>query len=441
MIQRQFGNCRHRCTLSSLLALTLVIVAGPVGAVTLDDFAVLSTLNSPLLATAQLRLGPDDEVGAALEARLASFAAHRDAGIEVGEVHRNLVATLEETGSDGTRQLRITTGSTRVTEPFLQFIVQLRWQNGGIERTATLLIDPPGYRLASSAPTDSTPEPDATASAPPPRGATQQRNEAEGRGALPRPGERYRVQVGDSLWTVAARIETAQPTSQTARMDRVFRSNPSAFFNQDPNRLKAGAILRIPTGAAMLEPPASSDSRPTQPAKDRAQAPAPAGAAHAQVETGGVLVVESKPEPGPGTPPPEPEQTRSLAGTSLPAGSAGTATPTTDRESLRTRIELQTAEIDRLRTRLLALQERMDALRANQGAGAPGTPGGLASPDAENRVVTIPSAAAAPATTERTPVPRLFFMGAPLILALLAVWAVVRARQRKRSTDFDFSDW
>ena len=95
MIQCLFGNCRPHRSLFSLLALTLATLAGPVGAITLGDFHVLSSLNSPLLATAPLRLDPSDGVGTALEARFASLAAHRDADIEVGEIHRNLVATLE----------------------------------------------------------------------------------------------------------------------------------------------------------------------------------------------------------------------------------------------------------------------------------------------------------------------------------------------------------
>ncbi len=443
MIQCLFGNCRPHRSLFSLLALTLATLAGPVGAITLGDFHVLSSLNSPLLATAPLRLDPSDGVGTALEARFASLAAHRDADIEVGEIHRNLVATLEA-GSDGALQLRITSGATRVTEPFLQFIVQLRWPSGGIERTTSLLIDPPGYRLAVSTPSDSSPVPAATASAPPVRETPQKQNQAERRGTAPQPGERYRVQVGDSLWTVAARIKTPEPTSQATRMDWVFRSNPSAFFNQDPNRLKAGAILSIPTDAAMLEPPASSDRRPPGRTEQSAQAmaPTPASETPAELETGGVLVVESNTGPGPRTPSPETERTRSFTDTSVRTGSAGAVGQVTGGEDLRARIELQTAEIERLRTRLVDLQERMDALLAHQSAGAQDTAGGHASQSNENRAVAIPSATAAPAaTTEQVPVPRLFFMGAPLILALLAAWAVVRSRQRKRANDFDFSDW
>jgi hypothetical protein len=75
---------------------------------------------------------------------------------------------------------------------------------------------------------------------------------------------RYTVQRGDSLSTIAARIQNRSVGLWPA-VNAIFAANPDAFINNDPNQLKSGSSLLIPDfdgNAAVVSPaePAASAS-------------------------------------------------------------------------------------------------------------------------------------------------------------------------------------
>ena len=57
---------------------------------------------------------------------------------------------------------------------------------------------------------------------------------------------RYQVQRGDSLSEIAARIQN-RPVGLWPAVNAIFEANPDSFTNNDPNNLKAGSWLLIPS--------------------------------------------------------------------------------------------------------------------------------------------------------------------------------------------------
>ena len=59
-------------------------------------------------------------------------------------------------------------------------------------------------------------------------------------------GDAHRVVVGDTLWNVSKRLRPRGSTILQT-MDALYSQNPSAFVAGDANKMKEGAILRLPS--------------------------------------------------------------------------------------------------------------------------------------------------------------------------------------------------
>ena len=59
-------------------------------------------------------------------------------------------------------------------------------------------------------------------------------------------GDQHKVVVGDTLWNVSKRLRPRGLTILQT-MDALYSENPSVFLNGDANRMKEGAILRLPS--------------------------------------------------------------------------------------------------------------------------------------------------------------------------------------------------
>ena len=66
------------------------------------------------------------------------------------------------------------------------------------------------------------------------------------------PSSQYLVEVGDSLSAIAMRLE-GRETNLQATMNAIFLANPDAFIDSDPNLIKAGTLLAIPSSAAVAD--------------------------------------------------------------------------------------------------------------------------------------------------------------------------------------------
>ncbi len=232
--------------------LALLLLPGMSFALGLGDVHLNSPLNAPLDAEIELvNTTPEDL--ATLDARLASKETFARYGLDWPPFMAGITVTRERSAS-GAEILRLRSIET-VTEPFLTLLVEANWARGRLVREYTVLLDPPVFAPNS-----------VTAQAPvaaPAVGA------AESSGQISRPVERapssagmpigggdsYDVQRGDSLSAIARRLSDSVGARTDQLMVAIYRGNAGAF-DGDMNRLRAGAVLRIPSSeeAAAISP-------------------------------------------------------------------------------------------------------------------------------------------------------------------------------------------
>lgn len=220
------------CT-SGALALVLTGWAQALG---LGEIYLHSALNEPLRAEiALVGAGGIDE--SQILTRLATPADFERAGIERNYELLDLHFAADFTSSS-TPLLRVTSQSP-VREPYLNFLLELRWPSGRLLREYTLLLDPPGIGVLAS--DVSPPQPHAHADVP---------SAADGLGDIAVGSGSHRVMSGETLWQIANRYASSGASVQ-AMEAAIHRLNPDAFRDGDVNRLLAGATLRLPTTASL----------------------------------------------------------------------------------------------------------------------------------------------------------------------------------------------
>ena len=255
------------------LASGSALYSGIASALGLGEITLHSALNQPLDADIELfQVGDlsEDEI----KVRLASEADFGRAGVERFYFLNDLrfVPML----SGGRSHIRVRSNKP-VREPYLNFIIEVARPGGNLLREYTVLIDPPG---SSAYAPQAAPEAQPTVSArrpEPPRPLPAAAN-----------GQRYQVQRGDSLWTIAGRLQAGGATaSREALMSDIHALNPQAFANNDPSQLRAGVQLTLPDSAAPAapaEPPAISQATSGPTAMETAPVPAESVEEPAQVQ-------------------------------------------------------------------------------------------------------------------------------------------------------------
>ncbi|MDC8011738.1 FimV/HubP family polar landmark protein [Tahibacter soli] len=249
------------------LAVALALAGSDALALGLGMIQVRSGLNEPLNAEIPVTGGPDET--ASLSVALAAAADFERVGLSRSRVQ----VPLEFTVAAGARGAVIkVTSKEPVRDPFLDFLIEVNWAKGKLLREYTVLLDPPtmapaikGSR-ASTAPVKETattaapsqslpaakpgkaPRPtksaEPVASAPPSTPPAEKPSRA---GASAGAGEYGPVAAGETLWEVAAATRPDDNVTLNQVMLALHRNNPSAFFKDNINSLKRGAILRVPS--------------------------------------------------------------------------------------------------------------------------------------------------------------------------------------------------
>jgi pilus assembly protein FimV len=315
------------------LALSLALALGSADALALGlgGIEVKSKMNEPLDAEISIVSATPTELEN-LQVRLASPEMFARVGLDrPALVSANLDFSLGE-NAQGQPVIRVTSAS-RLRDPFLNFLLEVEYGRGRLLREYTVLLDPPATTRISSAPSatpptasapppatapalpppeipapvapaPAAPAPQATAPAPPvappptrPAPVAAQpapaAAPAPARAPAPAPApaptpasaapDRVQVTGGQTLWSVAQQVRP-QGVNTNQAMLALQRANPDAFINGNINRLKTGAVLRIPSRdefAAMGTAEAESQVR-AQEASWRGQpAPQPVAAAPA----------------------------------------------------------------------------------------------------------------------------------------------------------------
>jgi len=266
-----------RFALTGIAAASACLLASQTWALGLGRLTVQSALGETLRAEIDVTSITAEEASS-LRLRVAPPDAYRAAGVEY-----NAALTSAQVQAvrrpDGRTVLRIT-GDRAVTEPFVDVIIEATWATGRLVREYTLLLDPPGARTAPPPPAPAvapviTPAPapaPATAPSLPPAPApvdsgapapalpstTTPAPRPMTRAPAPAPlasGDEYRVQRGDSLSRIAARVQKPG-VSLDQMLVSLYRANPDAFMGQNMNRLRSGVVLSVPSADAAGQVPA-----------------------------------------------------------------------------------------------------------------------------------------------------------------------------------------
>ncbi len=210
-----------------LFLVAAATVSTPAAALSLGSPQVYSVLGEPIDARLPIE---GSQPGATYTVRVASDVEFHRLGLVVPGWIRNITVTTEQ-GPDGRSYVRL---GSRVPmhEPLVSIVLELTWGGGRMLREVTLLFDPPSLRRSAPLPVPRSP-----AAMAPPRRVSPAR-------AAGQTGTRTRP--NDTLWGLAARLRPAG-VSQQSMMDALLRANPQAFVDGDPNRLRAGVALQVPS--------------------------------------------------------------------------------------------------------------------------------------------------------------------------------------------------
>lgn len=257
----------------------------PASALSLGRLSVQSALGETLKADIDVTsLTPDE--AANLRVKVAPPDAYRIAGVDYNPVLPSTSVTLQRR-ADGTPFLRITSDRP-VQEPFVDVILELSWSSGRLLREYTLLFDPPS---TAKVPAPTTPAAIAAAPAParasraepaqaPATAAADAASRAEARraaaasaaadaaskaaarrAAAPAPtpspapssdsaqtaeGSQYTVRPGDTLSGIATKLQVSG-VSLDQMLVGLYQGNSQAFAGNNMNRLRAGAVLNVPS--------------------------------------------------------------------------------------------------------------------------------------------------------------------------------------------------
>jgi pilus assembly protein FimV len=225
--------------LSMLLALALG--SSQTVALELGQIRVKSALGQPLVA--EIPVTPESPADLRnLSARLASDEDFLRAGITEGRTRVPLSFTIVN-GPGGSKLIRITS-TDAINDPYLDLLVQVDNAAGKSVREYTILLDPPGR--AAAPPPAATPAPSrraTPAAATAPRAAAQP---AATTGGSATPGSSITVQNGQTLSAIAQQVKPAGADLNQTLL-ALKQSNPGAFYRDNINALKSGAVLRVPT--------------------------------------------------------------------------------------------------------------------------------------------------------------------------------------------------
>ena len=277
-------------TLALAAALTFGFASPDAMALALGRISVQSALGEPLRAEIDVPEITPEEVSS-LRAAIAAPATFRNQGLEYSAALTNVTITLQRR-PNGSYFLQLASDRP-VNEPFVDVVLEASWSSGRIQRDFTMLFDPPALRQpgapvtaqvspstgtpprSAQAPADAAPAaPAPAAPARAPAAAAPAAPTAPAAATRPAPvpaapatarapapsqssaspsapsgeaGKRVTVQSGDTAGKIAVANKPAT-VSLDQMLIALLRANPDSFVDGNVNRLKAGAVLEMPSG-------------------------------------------------------------------------------------------------------------------------------------------------------------------------------------------------
>ncbi|MGH8113968.1 MAG: type IV pilus assembly protein FimV, partial [Rhodanobacteraceae bacterium] len=262
----------------------MAMATAPAWALQLGQIQVKSALNQALVAAIPVHPKNLTELDG-LTVGLASAEDFARAGLQLTPTDQTLRFHVV-TDNNG-QKLILVTSSQPITDPYLDFLVQVNTRQGKQIREFVVLLNPviaspaPAVQMAPAAsapvaappptqpaelpPQSEFPQPAAqlqSKSQPQPQPQPQPQRPAQPQAApKPRvtpqpqpppaaavqPGQQISVHRGDTLYGIARDASKDTNVSINQLMMALKSANPKAFFKNNINNLKADAILRIPT--------------------------------------------------------------------------------------------------------------------------------------------------------------------------------------------------
>lgn len=245
------------------VALLALCIAMPTSswALGLDEIDVSSALNERFVGSIDLL----DAQGFQPSEIVVSMASREDferVGVERFFYLTNLKFEVQMSGD--TPKVKVSS-SQPVSEPYLNFIVEVLWPRGRLLKEYTVLLDPPTFSQAA-APAVSAPAQETARVEPAPSQPRRTQPSAQTRPATqvavpsspsrsntPRrlDGELMTTR-DDTLWKIASRTRASEQVSVNQQMLAIQRKNPNAFMRNNINLLKAGYVLDLPSESEAL---------------------------------------------------------------------------------------------------------------------------------------------------------------------------------------------
>lgn len=239
---------RMNRSLKLALLVALAFGGGPAMALELGQIQVKSALGQPLVAEIPLRdVTPQELRG--LNAQLAPPEAFARAGVSAGVPSVPLNFSVVD-GPQG-KVIRITSEQP-VNDPYLDLLVQVDAAGNRTVHEYTLLLDPPGGAQPLPVPAQDTPRVAQTQpmAARPAEPSTARPSVPAGSAATGRPASgRYGPVTRGQTLSEIARATAPAGADISQMMLALKRANPEAFYRDNINALKAGAVLRVPDDA------------------------------------------------------------------------------------------------------------------------------------------------------------------------------------------------
>jgi pilus assembly protein FimV len=383
-----------KSTFKLTLAIALCLGSSQALALQLGQIRVKSALDERLVAEIPIQLDNLGEM-TGLSVGLASDAEFARAGLSrAGLEQLRFSVVSDSTG----HKIVLVTSEQPITDPYLDFLVQVNTARGKQLREYTVLLDPviaapvPQVTAApTTAPVAESPAPAATplqqpaATVPPPSVSTAPVQPARPTAsaplrtpaptapaaqpaapaapvpapapaaASPQPrSNEYHVQRGDTLYHIATETRPDAQVSVDQMMLALQQANPDAFYQDNINRLKSGAILRIPT-RDKVDATSAAEAR----AQVRRQMEDWRGAAARKATT----VVQNNPAPAAPAQPTPPQATASDRLALVPPSQGGGGAASRPGEKGGT----GTAEIAGLKQQLATAKESLASLKQENG--------------------------------------------------------------------------
>jgi len=262
-IARALGseNARSASTLTSRYLLMAGVAAAimqtqPAGAVSLGELKVQSGVGQPFVASTTARIGPGESLSSAC---ISAPAGGKDLSSPAG-----LQVTAQSANTPGSYPVQV-----RSTQPLYEPMYEIRLQikcpgDVALSKNYIVMLNLPMQAPVettsltaenSASPTTATTLPrSAVKQSQPPRRGTVNGNTSKSlapkRGKIAA-GKAYRVRSGDTLSTIAQRID-GRPADTIWRVSNMlYSANPGAFIRGDRNMIKLGWVLNIPSIAEM----------------------------------------------------------------------------------------------------------------------------------------------------------------------------------------------